>query len=318
MLHSLPVLITHNAQVTFDEEPIKTVEEISVEVEIPRFIEELTDQEVTEGDTVTLFVKVDGKPFPELTWYRDGVEIQPDDRHTIDIRGNFAALIMNDIQPEDDAEYSITASNKAGKATSKCELFVNPLGDAPSFISSISDLEVELESPIVLQCQVRGTPKKITWLKDGEEVDGDRYKTNYEEEVVTLTIEQSIPEDEGEYTIKAINDKGVATSSAEVLVHIEAPVFTTQLEDVVIELADTAVFRCKVTGIPKPKLQWYIEDTPVVEGPKYSTAFEDNVATLEIKEVSMDESPMFVTCKAENVAGEARSSAELTVEGIYI
>lgn len=59
--------------------------------------------------------------------YRDGVEIQPDDRHQIDMRGNFASLIMNDITADDDAEYSVAAVNKAGKATSKAELFVNPL-----------------------------------------------------------------------------------------------------------------------------------------------------------------------------------------------
>jgi len=34
----------------------------------PAFIEELTDQEVTEGDTVTLYARVEGQPFPELTW----------------------------------------------------------------------------------------------------------------------------------------------------------------------------------------------------------------------------------------------------------
>jgi hypothetical protein len=143
-------------------------------------------------------------------------------------------------------------------------------------------------------------------------------RTTYEDEVVSLTIENSIPEDEGEYTIKAVNDKGVATSSAEVLVHLEAPVFTKQLSDVIIELSQTAVFECVVTGIPKPKVSWLVEDTPIEEGPKYSLGYQDNVATLKVKDVSMDDSPIFVTCKAENVAGEARTSAELAVEGIYI
>jgi hypothetical protein len=51
-----------------EEEDTKTVEDISVELEVPRFLEELSDQEVTEGDTVTFIIKVEGKPFPELTW----------------------------------------------------------------------------------------------------------------------------------------------------------------------------------------------------------------------------------------------------------
>lgn len=60
--------LTHNSQMTLEEEPVKKMEDISVELEVPRFIEELSDQEVTEGDTVTLYVQVDGKPFPKLTW----------------------------------------------------------------------------------------------------------------------------------------------------------------------------------------------------------------------------------------------------------
>ena len=52
-----------------EEEPKGTEEEVTVELEeVPQFIEELSDQEVTEGDTVTLYVKVKGTPFPELTW----------------------------------------------------------------------------------------------------------------------------------------------------------------------------------------------------------------------------------------------------------
>lgn len=118
--------------------------------------------------------------------------------------------------------------------------------------------------------------------------------------------------------IKAINDKGVATSSAEVLVHLEGPTFSQELSDVVVELTQSAVFTCNVTGIPRPKVSWLVEDTPIEKGPKYSISYYDNIATLEIKNVSMEDSPIFVTCKAENIAGEAQTSAELAVEGIYI
>ena len=51
------------------------------------------------------------------------------------------------------------------------------LVEAPTFISRLEDQEVELESAITLQCQLRGTPKsKVAWMKDGEELTGDRYK----------------------------------------------------------------------------------------------------------------------------------------------
>ena len=136
---------------------------------------------------------------------------------------------------------------------------------------------------------------------------------------MSLTIEQSTPEDEGEYTVKAVNEKGVATSSAEVLVHLEGPIFTKPLMDVPVEINETAKFECEVTGIPKPKVTWLIEDLPLdEEDERYVTSYHDNKATLEIKDISEDDSPVFVTCKAENLAGEQRTTAELVIQGIFI
>ena len=137
--------------------------------------------------------------------------------------------------------------------------------------------------------------------------------------MVSLTIEQSTPDDEGEYTVKAMNEKGVATSSAEVLVHLEGPIFTKPLVDVPVEFGETAIFECDVTGIPKPKVTWLIEDLPLdEEDDRYVTHYHDNKATLEIKNISEDDSPVFVTCKAENLAGETRTTAELMIQGIFL
>ena len=144
-------------------------------------------------------------------------------------------------------------------------------------------------------------------------------RVGYEDEIVSLTIEQSTPDDEGEYTVKAINEKGVATSSAEVLVHLEGPIFTRPLSDVAVEFKDTAIFECEVTGIPKPKVSWLIEDLPLDEEDKrYVTRYQDNKAVLEIKDISEEDSPVFVTCKAENTAGETRTTAELVIQGIFL
>lgn len=144
--------------------------------------------------------------------FKDGVEIESDDHFITEVRGNFASLIIKDVVIDDDAEYVVKANNEAGTVTSKGELFVNPSGkwineckvcqkfaprfssemlhvkltkkfaiflkgEAPSIISRIEDIEVEPSASIVLECQVRGHPKpKVTWLKDGEEVSGPRYR----------------------------------------------------------------------------------------------------------------------------------------------
>jgi hypothetical protein len=56
------------------------------------------------------------------------VEIKSDDHFLTEVRGNFASLIIKDVVIDDDAEYAVKASNKAGSVTSKGELFVNPSG----------------------------------------------------------------------------------------------------------------------------------------------------------------------------------------------
>lgn len=38
------------------------------DLEMPAFLRELSDQEVTEEDTVTFIIQVSGTPFPEITW----------------------------------------------------------------------------------------------------------------------------------------------------------------------------------------------------------------------------------------------------------
>lgn len=51
------------------EPQTRTVEEISAIFDIaPEFLQELEDQEITEGQTVTLTVRVKGHPAPEIKW----------------------------------------------------------------------------------------------------------------------------------------------------------------------------------------------------------------------------------------------------------
>jgi len=60
--------------------------------------------------------------------YKDGTEIQSDNHFLVEVRGNFASLIVKDVVTNDDAEYTVKAFNKAGTASSTGELFVNSSG----------------------------------------------------------------------------------------------------------------------------------------------------------------------------------------------
>lgn len=45
------------------------------------------------------------------------------------------------------------------------------LGEKPSFVQTLTDIEVEVSGTMELEVQVRGEPKpKVTWYQDGKEI----------------------------------------------------------------------------------------------------------------------------------------------------
>jgi len=96
------------------------------------FLTPLEDVTVQEGEIITLKCQVGGEPQPELKWYRNGVELKPDDRIAIRLAldGN-ATLRIRDSKKSDAGEFSVTAINEAGTAESKCQVKVLSADEMP-------------------------------------------------------------------------------------------------------------------------------------------------------------------------------------------
>ncbi|XP_035829113.1 titin, partial [Aplysia californica] len=310
-----------------DDKPTREVEEVDVEVEKsepvseevtvdvtfgPQFISELKDQEVNEGDTVTLEVTATGAPQPDVKWFRDEAEISPDERHEVNEVDTTYSLTIRDVTEEDDAEYTVTATNAVGSVSTTAEVFVNPAGEAPKFVTSLVDVTVDFSAPIVLEAKVKGEPKpEVTWLFNGKEIIDTRYKVEYVEDTVRLTIERSESVDAGEFTVTLTNKHGTTSSTANVTVTMVAPTFTLPLADTRVKVSDTADLRCEVTGIPRPEVQWLANDQLIEDSPKYETVYKDTAAILRVKDVTPEDSEVTFTCRASNPAGEATTSARL-------
>lgn len=144
------------------------------------------------------------------------------------------------------------------------------------------------------------------------------YSYDNTDDTSRLTILDTIPEDEGEYMVKAVNDKGVASSSAEVLIQLESPKFTETLKDVIVEYLDTAILECTVLGKPTPEVTWLADESVIEESAKYHIKQEGDRAVLEIHDVSLEDSDVVYSCRAENAAGEIICSANLTTQGILL
>ena len=80
----------------------------------------LKDVSVTEADTVTLTCEV-SKPHQKPHWLKNGTEIVPDDRVSVEVDGTIHRLSIPISEIEDSAEYTV----KLGDQTSSANVAVN-------------------------------------------------------------------------------------------------------------------------------------------------------------------------------------------------
>ena len=89
----------------------------------------------------------------------------------------------------------------------------------------------------------------------------------------------------------------------------QAPRFVIQPVDTVAIAGSSTVLECAVNGIPKPRITWFHNGTPVVFENQYSFIGESN---LKIEPVSVSDAGVYV-CHAQGGDGTEETQAELAV-----
>jgi hypothetical protein len=98
----------------------------------------------------------------------------------------------------------------------------------------------------------------------------------------------------------------------------EAPKITIPLQDQEVEEGDFTFFDCRVSGRPKPKVYWFVDDQEVKEDAIYIAQIDlDGNCTLEIKDTVVEDEGLYV-CQAVNPHGTATSRAQLFVRGMCV
>lgn len=131
-------------------------------------------------------------------------------------------LVILDVQPDDSAQYTVSASNSRGEQTSSsCYVLVKvPIGyqgfHAPQFASSLENVTVYVEDRVELICNVSGYPlPHVTWTKDGRPLVTcpPRVFTDGGHHTYRLVIDSVELQDQGLYVCHASNEGGKAESS---------------------------------------------------------------------------------------------------------
>ncbi|KAF0303161.1 Titin [Amphibalanus amphitrite] len=94
------------------------------DAEPPRFIKEIENVDICEGETAFFEARVEPKTDPNLRveWYRNGVLVQTGHRFRTTFDFGYASLQILGVYPEDGGEYTCRAVNRAGQATCKSAL----------------------------------------------------------------------------------------------------------------------------------------------------------------------------------------------------
>ncbi|KAF5273317.1 hypothetical protein FQR65_LT04739 [Abscondita terminalis] len=284
----------------------------------PVFLEELRAL-LTDQGTVSLECKVVGVPTPLLRWFKDGKEIKA---------GDVFALEANANDPTSLGTYVCEATNCMGKAYSSSKVHVTPekgersvaptetsllTGTPPIFIEELKDFSIKIGDPLNLSCQVLVPPwpKCVQWYNSGGRIDDEEHQNRYKKTcdgLGTYAIEAKPTEavDQGEWKCVTTNtDGGTAITKCNVKMTIpkrfRKPRFMDSLKAILTE-EGLVSFECKVVGSPTPLLLWYKDGQELKPGDVYQLTGTNSLGSY--------------CCIARNCMGEARSTAELTIEDI--
>ncbi|XP_003783355.1 myosin-binding protein C, slow-type isoform X2 [Otolemur garnettii] len=302
-------------------------------IRVPRHLKQTYIRRV--GEAVNLVIPFQGKPRPELTWKKDGAEI---DKNQINIRNS-----------ETDTIIFIRKAERSHSGKYDLEVKVDKYVD-----SALIDIQiVDRPGPpqVVKIDDVWGENVALSWTPPKD--DGNAAITGYTIQKAdkksmewftviehyhrtNATITELVIGNEYYFRVFAENMCGLsedATMTKESAViakdgkvyknpvyedfdFTEAPMFTQPLVNTYAIAGYNATLNCSVRGNPKPKITWMKNKVAIVDDPRYRMFSNQGVCTLEIRKPSPYDGGTYC-CKAVNELGTVEIECKLEVKVIY-
>nr|XP_040141402.1 roundabout homolog 3 isoform X8 [Ictidomys tridecemlineatus] len=287
---------------------------IEPEDAMPRIVEQPPDLLVSRGEPATLPCRAEGRPRPNIEWYKNGARVataREDPRaHRLLLPSGalfFPKIVHGRRARPDEGIYTCVARNYLGVAASRnASLEVAVLRD--DFRQSPGNVVVAVGEPAVMECvPPRGHPEPlVTWKKDSA-------RLKEEEGRITirggkLMMSYTLKSDAGMYVCVASNMAGERESGAAELVVLERPSFLRRPVNQVVLVDAPVNFLCEAQGDPPPHLHWRKEDGELSTG-RYEIRSDHS---LWIGRVSAEDEGTY-TCVAENSVGRVEASGSLSV-----
>lgn len=332
-----------------------------------------------------------GDPKLRVEWLRNGVPIEASNRITTMHDFGYVALNMKYVKPEDSGTYTCRAINELGEAVTSSTLFVQTkaslqmeshheavlqkiqqledtsryqrreevevaVNQAPRFITQLNGPSKLVEGQSAhYECRIEPYPDqntRVEWYFNGKVLQsGHRYRTAFDFGFAALDILTVFGEDSGEYTCKAINNLGQATSS--INLHVESkesiirdtqhesalekiqylednsrykrvmrdegfiaekPQFGKPLKNAHVSEGRSVHLEATLTPVNDPtmRVEWYCNGKPIPQGHRFKTTYDFGYVALDILYAYAEDSGTYM-CKATNAVGEAVTTSSVNI-----
>ncbi|XP_071854761.1 twitchin-like isoform X8 [Apostichopus japonicus] len=220
-----------------------------------------------------------------------------------------------------------------------CEARIDKKDARPRFLKRPHNLAQMEDRDISFQCHVAApVDSEVTWYHNGEVIRQSlRHRIDYDKIFHNLNIMRVSEADQGEYTVKAVNQYGEMTHTMKVEVAPDplkrrvklkpkyvampmpekprhSPEFTFQLRSRGVQEGSHGKLSCIVQAYPPAKVRWLFNGNEVTRSdPDMKLEFSYGMASLEIDRVMGEHSGKY-TCIAYNEVGEATTECMVRVQ----
>ncbi|XP_061739065.1 obscurin isoform X2 [Nerophis ophidion] len=275
-----------------------TTARVAVNERPVRFLRELSNVEVQEGNAVALCCQL-SKAGLSAQWMKGERVLTNDENYQLTQRGSTMELLIRKSQPEDSGLYCCVCQDV--KTTATIIITAIPV----IFKQKLKDQEVVEESSVILHCELSKPGVPVEWRKDAQLLnEGAKYQLKQEGRVCELLMRDVTLKDAGEYSCSV----GTAVTSADIKVR-ELPVtFKQEIQNLEVKEGNSGVFCCELSK-PGAPVDWRKGRVILKPGYKYEMQQEGHFTKLFINNTEESDSGKY-TCKTK----DTQSTAELLVK----
>ncbi|XP_053562860.1 myosin-binding protein H-like [Bombina bombina] len=299
-------------------------------IRLPRYLRQTFVKHV--GEAVNLVIPFQGKPRPQVHWFRDGQPLDPK-RASVRNSDSDTIIFIRNAERKDSGTYEVVVQIDSLDDKAKFEIKIAERPGPPKSVTLVDswgfNAALQWTPPLddgnseitgyTIQKSDKKTGEWFTVLEHYHQTNctvsdliiGNSYFFRvFSENLCGLSEKATVTKD-----CALIKKTGITYTTPEYKEKDfgEAPKFTQQLSNRSSTTGYSTKLFCCVRGSPKPKIVWMKNQMEIREDPKYRSLVNHGVCSLEIRKPSTFDGGVY-TCKAINPLGEATVDCRLDIK----